>query len=455
MKSYFCILLCIVMFAMIGCAGKKDDIKKENVQTTQTEESGQEIEEEMEVQKPDDDLKTTLGLQVRLADLSEDMQPMFRNNRMINETVMFLDKGETKALLYPIEKIESVTSYGGTTVYEEGKDFEVVDGKLRITENSSITCITSRTYYHASDAMLRTMFEDEEMFTYWGEGQPMTKWQLSVTYTHADTWAGYSQRCEGMTYQNFIKKLQNGEDVTVFFYGDSITYGANSSWYCDYLPYRMPYSILFVQALADLFDYTVRYEKVNLTAPNNGMATPPVPSEDYVAGNRGIITYVNTSIGGWASTNGADDREEFVNTQVKKYGCDLFVIGFGMNDGSHLPTQVATCLKYVIDDVIEWKPEASIVVISTMLPNPNATNGWYGYQEQQESQLQLMAQDYREKGVACGVCCMTSVSQSILEQKEFHDYSGNNINHPNDWFMRVYAQTLLHNVIGYNNMEEM
>lgn len=454
MKCYFCILLCILMFGIAGCATKKEDSTKADTQAAQTEETEQEAEEKVEVQEPDDDLKTGLGLNVKMSDLSEEMQPMFRNNRMTNETVMFLDKGETKELLYPIEKIESVTSYGGTKVYEEGKDFVVVDGKLKITENSSIPCITSQTYYNATDATLITEHEGKEAYTHWGEGQPMTRWQLSATYTHSDTWEDFSQRCEGMTYQNFIKKLQNGEDVTVFFYGDSITYGANSSWYCDYQPYQLPYSILFVQALADLFDYSVHYENAGLTAPGNGMNTPPVPSEDYVAGNRGTITYVNTSIGGWASTNGADNRQEFVNNQVEKYGCDLFVIAFGMNDGNHLPTKVESCLEFVMNDVLKLEPEANFVVMSTMLPNPDATNGWYGYQEQQEAQLQLMAQDYRENGVACGVCCMTSVSRSVLERKDFRDYSGNNINHPNDWFMRVYAQTLLQSVIGYNNMGE-
>ena len=43
---------------------------------------------------------------------------------------------------------------------------------------------------------------------------------------------------------------------------------------------------------------------------------------------------------------------------------------------------------------------------------------------------------------------MTSMSLSILTRKDFYDYSGNNINHPNDFFGRVYAQTLLETVVG-------
>jgi len=87
-----------------------------------------------------------------------------------------------------------------------------------------------------------------------------------------------------------------------------------------------------------------------------------------------------------------------------------------------------------------------------MVPNPNATNGWYGHQDQQEAHLERTAKNFRDDGVACVVSNMTSVSKAVLEHKEFHDYSGNNINHPNDYFVRVYAQTLLQTIIGYENM---
>ena len=45
------------------------------------------------------------------------------------------------------------------------------------------------------------------------------------------------------------------------------------------------------------------------------------------------------------------------------------------------------------------------------------------------------------------------MSQAILERKEFNDYSGNNINHPNDFFIRVYAQTMLQALLGYENLK--
>ncbi len=397
-------------------------------------------------------IKEQLGLDINKSDLHELMQPIFGGTSSVNETVMFLDKGDVKTLLYPIETIVSVTSYDGKKVYEEGKDYVIEDGKLKVTENSSIPCITRAKYYNSSETMLQTEYDGKKVWTHWGEGQVMTNWQVNVNYTHTAEWEGYAQAAELEIYQNFVKKLQAGEDVTVFFYGDSITYGANASWLNGYAPFQDSYPILFVKALADLFDYTVHFEASNLTAPNNGMATSKVPTEDYVAGDRGTITYVNTAIGGWTSTDGVTYYDTFIKDKINAHGCDLFIIGFGMNDGGAQPRQTSQNIEKVVDGVLELKPEANIVLLSTMVPNPNATNGWYGNQDKQEAQLIKLAEEYRADGKACGVACMTSVSLAILEEKEFHDYSGNNINHPNDYFVRVYAQTLLQTVIGYENM---
>lgn len=387
-----------------------------------------------------------------MSDLNTLMQPIFGGTSSVNETVMFLDKGDVKTLLYPIDTIVSVTSYDGKKVYEEGKDYVIEDGKLKVTENSSIPCITRARYYNSPGSLLQTKYEGKDVPTHWGEGQLMTNWQVNVNYTHTAEWTGYTQSADLEIYQNFVKKLQAGEDVTVFFYGDSITYGANASWLNGYAPFQDSYPILFVKALADLFDYTVHFEAANLTAPNNGMGTSKVPTEDYVAGDRGTITCVNTAIGGWTSQDGVTYCDTFIKDKINAHGCDLFIIGFGMNDAAGAPRRTAQNIEKVVDAVLELKPEANIVLVSTMVPNPNATNGWYGNQVKQEPELLKLAEKYREKGTACGVSCVTSVSQAILEHKDFHDYSGNNINHPNDYFVRVYAQTLLQAVIGYENM---
>ncbi len=391
----------------------------------------------------DTDTAPSIKLDVNMSDLDPLMQPIFHGNEVKNETVMFIDKTDVKTLLYPIDTIISVTSFDCKTVYEEGKDYVVENGQLKLVEGSRIPVITPAKYYNVADGMLQTNYNGTNVNTHWGEARAMIDWQININYTHTSTWEGDTQPCESATYAKFLQKLQNGEDVTVFFYGDSITYGANATWLSSYQPNQYPYTILFTQALADLFDYTVHYER----------GTARVPSTDYVAGTRGTITYINTAVGGWTSQHGVDNLQKSVIDRVEKSGCDLFVVAFGMNDAGVSPRTTSNNIKTMVDGVLAADADASIVLLSTMVPNPNATNGWYGQQVNQEPQLIRLAKDYTEDGVPCAVARMTTVSLAVLERKEFHDYSGNNINHPNDFFIRVYAQTLLQAVVGYENMK--
>ena len=394
-------------------------------------------------------LKDELGLDVKLSDLDPLMQPILLGNEVKNETVMFLDAGEEKNLLFPIETVISVTSYDGSKVYEEGKDYAIVNGKIKLLEGSSIPCITSANFYNIQDPNPRfyTYYKGEIVPTY---SSSLMKWQVNVNYTHTAAWKGFLADSQLETYQDFVKKLIAGEDVTVFFYGDSITRGSDASWLNGAAPYQYTYPILFTQALADLFDYTVHFVDADLNT--SYVPTAPVPEEDYVAGTRGTITYINTAIGGWTSEDGLNNFNLYIRSKVEEVGCDLFILAYGMNDGQTSVTTIRGNIKKIADGMLELKPEAGVVLMSTMMPNPNTAGVLLGNQGSQEEQLEKQVEKYQKNGFACAVCPMNSVSKAILRRKDFHDYASNNMNHPNDFFVRVYAQTLLQTVIGYENM---
>ena len=121
-------------------------------------------------------IKDQLGLNIKDEDMIEAMQNIFGGTTSVKETVMFLDKGDVKSLLYPIKSIVSVTSYDGKTTYEEGKDYVVEDGKLKVTADSAIKCITSEKYYNHAGSIIQ--MNGKPMF--WGESQ-VKAWQVSVT----------------------------------------------------------------------------------------------------------------------------------------------------------------------------------------------------------------------------------------------------------------------------------
>lgn len=394
------------------------------------------------IKKPETEI---IDLDIEMKNLDENMRNIFDGGVVKNETVMFLEKGEAKDLLFKIDEILSVTSYGGETTYVEGVDYALENGRIVCLEGSSIPCITSEVFYNQADSIIKVNHDGETVPLYWGEGTTMTQWQVNVTYTHSDTWNGYRQICSTETLSPFIKKLVNGEDVTVMFYGDSITFGANASSIIGTQPYQMPYTVLFTKALADLFGYNIRFINTNLPQ------TAAVP-DDYDNGSSHTITYINTSVGGWSSTDGIKNYNTHVKPFINEYGCDLFMLGFGMNDGGATTRKYFQNEKRILNKVIRQSPEVNLLLMATMVPNPDGI-GWYGNQVYQEKTLIDGAEKYNRAGIPCAVVCMSSTSLSVLEHKQFRDYTGNNINHPNDFFTRIYAQTLLQCVIGYENMK--
>ncbi|MBQ3894236.1 MAG: SGNH/GDSL hydrolase family protein [Clostridia bacterium] len=376
--------------------------------------------------------------------LTWELRNVFTGDYVKNETVMFIDKGDTKELLYKIDKVISVTSYNGKKKYVEGEDYEVVDGKLRVTENSKIPCITSKKYYKG-DGTLVVDVDGESKSVYWGEGTVMTNYQVNVEYTHSDTWNGYKQKCFAHIYDKLYAKLEAGEDVTVVFYGDSCTYGAASSFTYGYAPRQYSYALLVTNALADIFGYTVHYEKPTLEG------TGPVPRKDYVAGERGTITYINNSVGGWTTSNGVSNFDKYAKPYIEKHGCDLFVVDLGGNDGDLAPEKTAENDRKIINKALELAPDAGVVIISTLLNRPGSN--WAGNDALQEPYLVKLSEELRNSGVPCAVCGITSMTASVLEHIKFEDFSGNNINHPNDFWARLYANTLFETLIGYENLK--
>ena len=375
------------------------------------------------------------------------MKPIWKGKYMYNETVMFVGMDDKASLLYTPDEILSVTSYDLKTVYEQGKDYDVVDGQLVLLEGTRIPVITFEEYYHETEipgmpAQLVTKYDGKQYYTYWGEGVYMTQWQIAVTYTHSQTWEGFVPETSNQ-FAKLIAKLEAGQDATMIFYGDSITFGASSSGLSGTNPYAPSYTQLFTQYLAQKYGYTVKYVNTGLT----GAAVPP--AEDTVFGTNGTITYINPAVGGWTSADGFNKFDEYVKPFVEQYGCDFFLLAFGMNDAGNSPKNEQKAIKKISDKLYEIAPEAEMLLVATMIPNPEATNGWYGNQHRFENVFEALAADYVEDGKSCAVAKMTTMSQRILENKRFRDHTGNNINHPNDFLSRIYAQVVYQTVIGY------
>ena len=56
--------------------------------------------------------------------------------------------------------------------------------------------------------------------------------------------------------------------------------------------------------------------------------------------------------------------------------------------------------------------------------------------------------EFEESMEGVAVADVTSVHEHLLTRKAFRDMSANNINHPNDYVHRVYAQVVLQTLFG-------
>ncbi|WP_270738902.1 alpha/beta hydrolase fold domain-containing protein, partial [Massilioclostridium coli] len=336
------------------------------------------------------------------------MEPIWEGTTAYEESVWPIAEqdGTVKdiPLLYHADKILTVQNLARTITYQEGKDYTLVDGKLHIPEGSSIP-VTSYDTYHPSTGAFP---DGDGGYVYWEEGTGIVTRQIYVTYQHSDTWQGEKPADKSNLLPKTIQRLENREDLNIVFYGDSITEGYNTSSFVNTAPYMPKWSTLVTESLKKAYPLS------NITEVNTGLSGQETP---------------------WGVQN--------ITERVTNYDPDLVVLAFGMNDaGQHRsPQEYVANLQAMIDAIHAKNPDCEIVLVSTTLPNPNAP-GFQGEHEAYEQPMLAMEQE----GVV--VANMTAMHKALIEKKSFENMTGNNVNHPNDYLARVYAQVIYQTAFG-------
>jgi len=334
--------------------------------------------------------------------------PYWDGSITYHESVLFVgDDGAP--LLYTPETVLSVRSSDLRTEYTEGVDYEVRDGKLYRLEGSSIPHFTWEEFYPESKetSVSGNAYKgSSKPFVFFAEGTYFHRNQVFVTYTHKENENLFvPEKSEKL--HKFIDKLEKGEEVNIVFFGDSIAAGANASGSSNTAPGTPRWAQIVTYALQE------KYPKAK-------------------------INYTNTAVSGKETRWGVAEYDKAVNT----YEPDLVVLAFGMNDGGKSPQNFISGIKTMTDGILAKNPDCEIALVATMLPHKETT--YYANQYLQEDALKKFAEKYE----CVDVVPMTSVHTSLLEQKRYFDMTGNNVNHPNDFLIRVYAQTILEVLAG-------
>lgn len=302
-------------------------------------------------------------------------------------------------LLYPIEEIISVQNAEMTKTYQEGVDYTVSKGRLIIADDGSIPLVSYTEFYPLTGT---AGFESNEGgYICFQEGTWFHSKQIVITYKHKVGYDGYIPEGKAQLLPNVTQKLSNKKNLDVLVFGDSISVGANSSGFTGISPYLPTYPQLFKTKLESAYGV-----KINLTNP---------------------------SVGGMGIDWGIEQIDSVLSQQT---GLDLAVVAFGMNDGNLLPEVFAQKANQLIAAIQAKFPDAEILLVASMLPNPKAVH----FYRQQVDFAPALLEKCEKEGVA--VVNMTAVHKGLLERKNYADMTGNNVNHPNDYMARVYAQTL-------------
>lgn len=341
-----------------------------------------------------------------------------------NETAMFFrnEEGEVpdKTLLYDIAKVLEVRDSSLKTLYVEGEDYEVVDGKLRWLEGSEIYVMDYDDYYIDEPNNPNAVFSSESIpgkYYYYSEGNYFYSKQVCVTYITTKEWEGPSIESEVDKLPKTVAKLKNKENLTIVYYGDSIMTGCNASGFNNVDPFMPRLSSLITRKLKSQYGYQGDVD----------------------------ITEVNTAVGGWTSANGVVSSE--INTRVLSHNPDLVVIGFGANDGTFnvTPQTYGTNIYQMIQKVKNQNPDAEFIIISTPIPNRDARGTIGNMAGNCEEYIETLASIAEEEGIA--FADMTTLSKYVLERKDWWDITANNINHPSDFMIRLEAQLVLSKLI--------
>ena len=385
----------------------------------------------------------------------EQVMPFWQSDVIYNEPVLLLEEtpggvSSGKLMLEPAE-IYSVRDYSLKREWKRGVDWEYRDGKIVRLDGSDIPYFTEENL-HGRDLMRRSYGENGEIIrepfgvenptfqtvsgedtVIYTETPLIFEYQIFVTYKYKEgSYKGPVQPYLGDKLPLLEQKIRTGEDIRMLLLGDSISCGGCSSSNINSEPFMKNWYELFADAVAEASGGNVKMDN------------------SYSVG--GQISDWSLSSSG-ESVNGVSLNK--AQAAVLKEKPDLILIGWGMNDGTWHENQdlLAENVLKIIDSItFVYKEPVEFIVIGTCMPNDNGAcyvldsgvrKPLYGFQPTYSASLaEMCASVDNAVFVDAG-----EIHRYAIANKKYEDMTVNNVNHPNDFVIRIYAMNLSSAVI--------
>lgn len=358
--------------------------------------------------------------------LQEWMAPIWQGNRVWEEPVCFFEDagGEIKGgrLLYAPEEMLQLTNHDATIVYELHKDYQLTEHGIRLTEGSRIPILKRENYCSAFQGEKGTEWlclpGREEMIHILPE---VYKYQLLATYTHKEHRGAEVPGNKYTKLPRMKEKLAKQQGVHLVFFGDSITAGWEASG-ADEMTIDM-YSLQPLHVSSKRYPYMPVWAEL----------VTKCLKRQYPGAE---ITKDNLAAGGSHTQWGIEHMEELFGRVAAP---DVVFIGFGMNCMWEPAEVYIQRIQRMMAFVKGRNPDCEFVLYPAMVANPEMAA--YQHHNMQEFEEKLLELAQGEAGIAAAPI-YSRFRELIHRGKEYYEISGNCVNHPNDFSIRVYAQTI-------------
>ena len=378
------------------------------------------------------------------------IMPFWQSDVIYNEPVLLLEESaggiaSGKLMQNPLE-IYSVRDYSLKREWKRGVDWEYQNGKIVRLANSDIPYFTAenmhgrdlmRRSYGENGEIIRTPFEVQapwfqtvsgEDTVIYTETPLIFEYQIFVTYRFRQSeYTGPVQSYQGDKLPLLEKKIRKGEPIRMLLLGDSISCGGCSSTNLNSEPFLKDWYNLFADAVARKSGASVHMDN------------------SYSVG--GQIS--DWSLGSSGEMHGSVNLNR-AQAAVLKENPDLVLIGWGMNDGTwhDNPATLRENILKIIDSITFVSDrQLEFIVIGTCMPNDNGAcyvmdNGvrkpLYGHQPTYSASLKEMCDELDHVAfVDAG-----EIHRYAIGNKKYEDMTVNDVNHPNDFVIRMYAMNL-------------
>lgn len=323
--------------------------------------------------------------------------PFWKTEQMENEPLLLVQETgapvATGTLLFIPTAAPRLTDPTGEVVYAEGRDYHWKPGTAIIERTTGL-----RMPFKTAAEMKPSQEINDQNFGghLFSEGRFFHDLQILVTYRHGKV-HDWPTQVASPRLTRVVERLRARRPIKLVAMGDSITLGSNASGFEKSLapPFQPNYASLVTNTLGQRFGTTVKL--VNLS--------------------------VGGAKAGWGLTRVAALAQEQP---------DLVLLAFGMNN-SEPAVEFGAMMKKLLDAVQAAAPAADVVVVAPMSSNPALDSSRF------PSYLEVLRQLETDHVALADI---TSPWIELLKTKKFADLTGNNVNHPNDFGHRLYAQVI-------------